>query len=228
MISFRLLGMTGAGKSKFISAAIGENAVDSNGPEVGLGMTSCTMDVQAFVAANPNKKGVFVRLVDTPGFDNSDGSRDNEQLKKIIKWLEAEPTTEINGILYLHDIQHWHFIRNLLMQPQDISWPPGASVVTTNWPSPVPEQFQSSEEDFRKHLRSNASSDTKEKAIPRFDYTTTSAWEILTTNFSSPTKVVTTKELAKKLKRICTDFDQQQPSKGRRLISGVFSRLFHH
>jgi len=50
-------------------------------------LESCTREVSAFGCLHPNGSGRKVIIVDTPGFDDSEGM-DYEILKAIARWLE--------------------------------------------------------------------------------------------------------------------------------------------
>jgi nitrogenase molybdenum-iron protein alpha/beta subunit len=54
---------------------------------VGDDLKSCTQEVRAFGCLHPNGSGRKVVIVDTPGFDDSEGM-DYEILKAIARWLE--------------------------------------------------------------------------------------------------------------------------------------------
>ncbi|KAK0099504.1 hypothetical protein ONS96_008343 [Cadophora gregata f. sp. sojae] len=92
-----LMGVTGAGKSTFISHCTEENV------GVGDGLKSCTQEVRVFKCNySPT---VTIHLVDTPGFDDSD-RKDTVVLKEIAAWLTYSYTQKVrlSGILYLHRI----------------------------------------------------------------------------------------------------------------------------
>ncbi len=93
------MGMTGSGKSSFISLCSDKQ------PEVGHDLESCTQTVNTypFIYSGPPQKRVF--LVDTPGFDDSTRS-DVEVLRELAAWLTATYAKEIrlSGIIYLHRI----------------------------------------------------------------------------------------------------------------------------
>ncbi|CAK7209586.1 hypothetical protein SCUCBS95973_000490 [Sporothrix curviconia] len=94
-----LMGMTGAGKSSFISLCSDKK------PTIGHDLNSCTqgIDTYTFIYDGPPRKRVF--LVDTPGFDDSSRS-DSEILRELAAWLSATYTRDIrlSGIIYLHRI----------------------------------------------------------------------------------------------------------------------------
>lgn len=108
-----VMGVTGSGKSTFISHCT-EQPV-----EVGHHLHACKWKTTLFVAhANPvtgtqqvkvydchRFPGMTVKLVDTPGFDDTDRS-DTDVLREIASWLTAsyENKIQLHGIIYLHRI----------------------------------------------------------------------------------------------------------------------------
>ncbi|KAH7161706.1 hypothetical protein EDB81DRAFT_785341 [Dactylonectria macrodidyma] len=95
-----IMGMTGAGKSTFISHCTDEEVKIS--PPGAL--ESCTQEVRVYrcrqFAPHAN-----VYLVDTPGFDDTNRN-DTEILKEIASWLTQtyQNKVRLRGILYLHRI----------------------------------------------------------------------------------------------------------------------------
>ncbi|KAJ5106423.1 P-loop containing nucleoside triphosphate hydrolase protein [Penicillium angulare] len=92
-----VMGLTGAGKSSFISLCSGENA------EIGHDSHSCTSVVDVYGYEESPDRTVY--LIDTPGFD--DGQRNDTQiLREIATWLGTSYENKIllSGILYLHRI----------------------------------------------------------------------------------------------------------------------------
>lgn len=111
-----VMGVTGAGKSTFISKCtekevrIGHNlqACEIACRDLRLRSRSTdnvagTQDVAVFLCKLSS--GVNVYLVDTPGFDDTDRS-DTQILKEIASWLTASYSNSIklHGIIYLHRI----------------------------------------------------------------------------------------------------------------------------
>ncbi|KAK6823710.1 hypothetical protein RU639_006286 [Aspergillus parasiticus] len=90
------MGMTGVGKTTFITALTGDNLT------VGHGLNSCTKNIDV---AETFINGQRVHLIDTPGFDDTDLS-DTEILKTIATYLQGEEGTyiQLTGLLYLHRI----------------------------------------------------------------------------------------------------------------------------
>ena len=146
------MGVTGAGKSTFISLLSDEEI------KIGHGLESCKHSVNrlhtaVWISILTNVKGttavgvyhfmlngVRVWLIDTPGFDDTNRS-DVEVLKDVAFWLAAAYTrhTRLAGILYLHRITETRFLgsakRNLRMFQQLCGTGNLASVIlaTTHW-----------------------------------------------------------------------------------------------
>ncbi|KAK9784610.1 putative P-loop containing nucleoside triphosphate hydrolase protein [Seiridium cardinale] len=93
-----LMGVTGSGKSTFISQCTEEEV------KVGHDLESCTQDVGVYRCHFPNS-AANVYLIDTPGFDDTNRS-DTDVLKGIAEWLAGSYQKNIllDGILYLHRI----------------------------------------------------------------------------------------------------------------------------
>ncbi|KAH6855718.1 P-loop containing nucleoside triphosphate hydrolase protein [Chaetomium sp. MPI-CAGE-AT-0009] len=92
-----LVGVTGSGKSTFISHCVDEPV------QVGHSLKSCTEEVALYSFIH--ETGVKVNLVDTPGFDD-DNMSDLEVLRILASWLGMayENKIRLNGIIYLHRI----------------------------------------------------------------------------------------------------------------------------
>ncbi|KAI5456321.1 P-loop containing nucleoside triphosphate hydrolase protein [Mariannaea sp. PMI_226] len=92
-----IMGMTGSGKSTFISLCTGE--------DVGIGhqLKSCTQNVSVYKCRWSSTVDIY--LVDTPGFDDTSRS-DTEVLQTIATWLTKSYTNNVklNGMIYLHRI----------------------------------------------------------------------------------------------------------------------------
>ena len=97
-IIIAVMGITGSGKTTFISRCMGE--------DVGIGhdLHSCTQDVAIH---SFRRRGRVVRLIDTPGFDDT-SKADVNILNNIAFWLShayrAEPKLLLSGIIYLHPV----------------------------------------------------------------------------------------------------------------------------
>ncbi|ETS78914.1 hypothetical protein PFICI_08767 [Pestalotiopsis fici W106-1] len=96
-IFIALMGVTGAGKSTFISKCTDAEV------EIGHGLESCTRDVRIYHCSRFT--GVNVYLIDTPGFDDTNRS-DKEVLQELATWLGSSYQEHITlkGIIYLHRI----------------------------------------------------------------------------------------------------------------------------
>ncbi|KAJ5961653.1 hypothetical protein N7501_006594 [Penicillium viridicatum] len=92
-----IMGVTGAGKSTFIS-----RLADSHVP-VGSGLNACTQDVAVYRCKFSGPVNIW--LVDTPGFDDTHRS-DTDVLREIANWLMESFSSNkvLNGIIYLHRI----------------------------------------------------------------------------------------------------------------------------
>ncbi|KAK0710708.1 hypothetical protein B0H67DRAFT_263866 [Lasiosphaeris hirsuta] len=91
------MGMTGSGKSTFISHFCGT-------ARAGHGLRSATAEVEAHLATHRirDRRVIFV---DTPGFDDTLRT-DTEVLRDIVNWLNVTYAQNIKmtGIVYLHGI----------------------------------------------------------------------------------------------------------------------------
>jgi GTPase Era involved in 16S rRNA processing len=95
-----LLGVTGAGKSTFVSTASGKELV------IGHGLDPCTQDP---LAVSFNLKDRNIVLIDTPGFDD-DVRTDVEILGDIAEWLAnrgyIKKDHPVDGLILLHPATH--------------------------------------------------------------------------------------------------------------------------
>ncbi|KAI1201686.1 hypothetical protein F5X97DRAFT_10803 [Nemania serpens] len=91
------MGLTGVGKSTFISHLTG-GAAQASGS-----LDSCTQSVREYTCTR--FEDIDVRLIDTPGFDDSDRS-DASVLKDVSRWLGEKYRQQIllHGVIYLHRI----------------------------------------------------------------------------------------------------------------------------
>ncbi|KAK6521663.1 hypothetical protein TWF506_001872 [Arthrobotrys conoides] len=92
-----VMGMTGAGKTTFISKATGKSDLG-----IGHSLESCTREI----AVHETKiDDTLVRFVDTPGFSDTYLS-DTEVLEMIADYLAAAYSKDmkLHGIIYLHPI----------------------------------------------------------------------------------------------------------------------------
>lgn len=90
------MGLTGSGKSTFISRCIGRDA------QIGHDLRSCTESLGIFRFSH---EGRDVYLIDTPGFNDTERS-DEETLRCIAHFLGISYANRryITGIVYLHRI----------------------------------------------------------------------------------------------------------------------------
>ncbi|KAG0705706.1 P-loop containing nucleoside triphosphate hydrolase protein [Suillus ampliporus] len=91
------MGATGSGKTTFINAASGSEL------RVGMGLESCTNEVQ--MSQPFFLDGRRVILVDTPGFDDTTKS-DTDVLKMIAAYLQTmhKQGNLLSGVIYMHRI----------------------------------------------------------------------------------------------------------------------------
>nr|RBQ99978.1 hypothetical protein FVER53263_08695 [Fusarium verticillioides] len=96
-ILIAIMGMTGSGKSTFISLCTGQDV------PVGHDLQACTQHVTAYQCKWSDTYDIY--LLDTPGFDDTNRS-DTEVLKEIALSLVKtyEDNVKLSGILYLHRI----------------------------------------------------------------------------------------------------------------------------
>ncbi|KAM5379363.1 hypothetical protein ACJZ2D_004061 [Fusarium nematophilum] len=93
-----LMGVTGSGKSTFISHCTGQAALAGDADRL-----PGTRVVQVYSFSY--RSGVTIHLVDTPGFDDTN-RHDSDILREISSWLSKSYTQKIllSGILYFHRI----------------------------------------------------------------------------------------------------------------------------
>ncbi|KPM46151.1 hypothetical protein AK830_g256 [Neonectria ditissima] len=92
-----LMGITGSGKSSFISACSDKLV------RIGHDLNACTSIVDLYAYEMSASRTVW--LIDTPGFDDTEKS-DSEVLEEIARWLvQAYKRKDLlHGIIYLHRI----------------------------------------------------------------------------------------------------------------------------
>ncbi|KAH7400671.1 P-loop containing nucleoside triphosphate hydrolase protein [Phaeosphaeria sp. MPI-PUGE-AT-0046c] len=97
-IFIAVMGMTGAGKTRFVTNCTGQPAVETQSLE------SCTMGLTMHTLSVPglDKR---VCLIDTPGFDDTNRS-DADILQEVAFWLikSYELGVRLSGVIYLHRI----------------------------------------------------------------------------------------------------------------------------
>ncbi|KAK3393392.1 hypothetical protein B0H63DRAFT_458124 [Podospora didyma] len=109
-----VMGVTGSGKSTFISMLANDGAT----VKVGHGLQGCTQSVTSYLYKY--SRDVNVYLIDTPGFDDTNRD-DADILRDIAFWLSESLKSDVklSGILYLHRITDPRMAgsakRNLLM-----------------------------------------------------------------------------------------------------------------
>ncbi|CAM1505055.1 Fc.00g106920.m01.CDS01 [Cosmosporella sp. VM-42] len=107
-----IMGMTGTGKSTFISLCTGEDVL------VGHSLESCTQNIGIYQCRWSSDVDIY--LVDTPGFDDTTRS-DTDVLKDIATWLtnSYQKDLKLSGIMYLHRITDHRMVgsakKNLFM-----------------------------------------------------------------------------------------------------------------
>ncbi|KAK6349606.1 hypothetical protein TWF696_005890 [Orbilia brochopaga] len=92
-----VMGMTGAGKTTFISKATGKKNL-----KIGHSLESCTRDISVH---STKIDGTIVHFVDTPGFSDTYLS-DTDVLHLIADYLASayKQDVKLHGIIYLHPI----------------------------------------------------------------------------------------------------------------------------
>ncbi|KAF8064882.1 P-loop containing nucleoside triphosphate hydrolase protein [Lyophyllum atratum] len=95
-----VMGATGAGKSTFINALVGQDVA-----KVGHGLQSETAQVQHYILPHPRYPDRRLIVVDTPGFDDTNQD-DREILRRIAVWLAQSYDADMTlaGVIYLHEI----------------------------------------------------------------------------------------------------------------------------
>ncbi|KAJ4264293.1 hypothetical protein NW762_005489 [Fusarium torreyae] len=143
-IFIAVMGMTGSGKSTFISLCTGQDV------PVGHNLQACTQQVTVYKCQWSTNADVY--LFDTPGFDDTNRS-DTEVLIEIAACLAKtyEDNFRLSGILYLHRITDRRIggsaKRNLFMF-RKLCGKDGLNnvlLVTTMWEDEQPEKGHSRE-----------------------------------------------------------------------------------
>lgn len=147
-IIIAVMGITGSGKTTFISKCMGKDV------GIGHGLHSCTQDVAIH---SFRRRGRTIRLIDTPGFDDTTKA-DVNVLNNIAFWLShsyrAEPKLLLSGVIYLHPISESKMVgtatRNLAMM-ELLCGEENLSVVwltTTMWGLVSPERGLAREQEL--------------------------------------------------------------------------------
>ncbi|KAG0693792.1 P-loop containing nucleoside triphosphate hydrolase protein [Suillus ampliporus] len=180
IISFSVLGLTGAGKSTFINTAVGKDTTP-----VGHDLQSSTQHIQHAICACPGDPSRRVVLVDTPGFDNTFIEEDSEILRRIAVWLASsyDDDMKLAGVLYLHDINQSRMFstsrRNLDMLRRLCGEDAEKNVilVTTKWNDVSPgvgeRREQQLKDNFWKEMVKHGSQ------VTRFDGSHASTWDVI-------------------------------------------------
>ncbi|KAK0720829.1 P-loop containing nucleoside triphosphate hydrolase protein [Lasiosphaeris hirsuta] len=97
IIRLAVFGMTGAGKTSFVTLATGSDF------KIGHDGSSCTKNVQ--IAVKPLGDGRTVALYDTPGFDDSE-HEDEQIFEDLAKWLATSEKVgkRLNGVIFMQPI----------------------------------------------------------------------------------------------------------------------------
>ncbi|KAI0549267.1 hypothetical protein F4679DRAFT_547365 [Xylaria curta] len=143
-----VLGVTGAGKSTFVSQCSGQQA------EIGDSLESCTKEVECFTFMYSSD--IRVHLVDSPGFDDTHKS-DSDILKDIANWMASsykEKNQLLSGILMLHRISDARMtggsLRNLHMFQRLCGREcfQALTLATTFWSNPPSEKQEATEKEL--------------------------------------------------------------------------------
>lgn len=93
-------GMSGSGKSRFINTVTGSNLT------VGDDVNSMTSEVTEANIPLVSVGGVFIQLVDSPGFDDARDQTEQPVFQRITEWLadRYRANARITGLIYLRPI----------------------------------------------------------------------------------------------------------------------------
>lgn len=122
---------------------------------------------------DPRDDTRFIVFVDTPGFDPTFGS-DIDILKSISVWLRRMYSDQktVAGIIYLWDVSQTRDTTRHILDLFCTTKPPKNVVVaTTKWQVPPTTDEGEREKVLRNYL--------KEPAVPQFQMTHASAWDIV-------------------------------------------------
>jgi len=173
-----VMGPTGAGKSTFIERATGHD-----GKTIGHKLRSFTSDIRTVRTTHPTA-GYPVLLVDTPGFDDMDGS-DMEIIIRVVEFLVKiyKGDFDLASIVYLHKISDNRMTRAV---PKNLriftslcgqKVMPSVALATTMWSKVTSVEGNGREEE----LRCDFWKEMVEAGcrIHRFKDTHDSAWHII-------------------------------------------------
>ncbi|KAL4077628.1 P-loop containing nucleoside triphosphate hydrolase protein [Scleroderma citrinum] len=198
-----VMGSTGVGKSSFIQNSVPQDLHTQ--VQVGHGLQSKTSEVQPVCWVTED--GTSVKLVDTPGFDDSRaGLTDAEVLKMIATFLTNEyqgKKSRLTGLIYVHRISDTRVgktsQRNLRMFQKlcgDESLK-NVVIVTTMWDMVTPEDGLRREQELMSNNSPFKPLLDKEAIMRRHDRTPNSAADIV--NYlleKSPTTAQIVREIA--------------------------------
>ncbi|KAF5359187.1 hypothetical protein D9756_003431 [Leucocoprinus leucothites] len=182
-----VMGPTGAGKSTFISSAIGRDA------GIGENLQSFTSQITAIRISFNN--GINVVLVDSPGFDDTFLS-DLDILKLISDWLRPRRGVRLQlaGMIYLHRISDNRMggtpLKNLKLFQKLCGKDRYDKVIltTTMWSEVEREEGYSREKELRDDYW--ASMIKMGSVVCRFENTSESAWRIIHQFLSSSKRLI--------------------------------------
>ncbi|KAI6118080.1 P-loop containing nucleoside triphosphate hydrolase protein [Pisolithus sp. B1] len=150
-----IMGPTGTGKSSFVRNAV--PPASRGNVRVGHSLQSETSEVQPIGWVNND--GVKIKLVDTPGFDDSrDGVTDTDVLKMIANFLENEyrgAVSRVTGLIYVHRISDTRVggkSQNNLRMFHKLCGEnslKNVAIITTMWDRVTAEEGQQREQELR-------------------------------------------------------------------------------
>ncbi|KAI6123084.1 P-loop containing nucleoside triphosphate hydrolase protein [Pisolithus croceorrhizus] len=204
-----IMGPTGTGKSSFVRNAV-PPALCSN-VRVGHSLQSETSEVQPIGWVNND--GVKIKLVDTPGFDDSrDGVTDTDVLKMIANFLENEyrgTVSRVTGLIYVHRISDTRVggkSQNNLRMFHKLCGEnslKNVAIITTMWDKVTAEEGQQREQELRTEPNLFKPLLEKGAVMERYDGTRQSASNIIDYLLSrEPTTVQIVRELVEEHKSL--------------------------
>ncbi|KAH7905075.1 P-loop containing nucleoside triphosphate hydrolase protein [Hygrophoropsis aurantiaca] len=170
-----VMGLTGAGKSTFINAVVGREAVT-----ICHDLTSSSAPIRHAVLPHPRDNSRRIILVDTPGFDDTYRD-DTDILKCIACWLsESYKNKKVTGIIYLHEITQPRTAHQTIQIIKNICGSRAYSnlaLATTKW-SYIGDRAKATE---RERLLSSAWKDMIDlgSTLHQFHDTSESGWNII-------------------------------------------------
>ncbi|KAI6147923.1 P-loop containing nucleoside triphosphate hydrolase protein [Pisolithus tinctorius] len=180
-----IMGPTGTGKSSFVRNAVPPEL--SSNIHVGHSLESETSKIQPIQWVNND--GVKIKLVDTPGFDDSrEGLTDTDVLKMIATFLEKEyrgTMSRVTGLIYVHRIVDTRMggkSQNNLRMFHKLCGEDSlknVSIITTMWDKVTPEEGQQREQELRSGHNLFKPLLDKGAVLERYDGTPQSASNII-------------------------------------------------